>query len=696
MSDGLPQTGNAPRIIQQAQARGEQVVRLVSLPEALENNARAQRLEGEVVRQNQDGSTRIRTPQGDVDIEIRGRQPQPGQRVEVDVPAGRPPRQAVVRNAPDPAPQQRAPDQQPVQTQLARTQVRADVIAQNARSDQARALIDNTVRPQPSQQTQQASQARPAPQAQSLPLPTPQTSNPAAPLPPGTPVRLTPISTAQVQQFLNTFTQTIQVTPTTIQTAAFQAVQAVQNVLNQNTQTLLTLTQSPAPQLPQAPVQTALQPTPQAQPPILQNPVQTLLQTQTLPQSFTAPVQILPASAQATPSTPLQNIPPVLQTLTFTALPASPIATTPVQPIQAGFTPTSAFDVKVQNILQNTQLPLTEITAAPRETARPAPLPAQIGLPQSITAPTAQAGQIGGQVTGFTPQNLPIVSFQFVGQSLPQSFVLQYQAANLTLGSQIIVQPNALTTPNAAQAAGQITGAPQSTLAQVPQALLAFGNQFPPLLMEETYQTLLQAAPALAANMARALPSPANPAQLGAAALLFLTAVRSNDLSSWLGDRKIDILQRLNQTNLLSRLTGGGGTPAPQASVDVSAPSGEWRAVPLPMFWDGEIQRVNLFVKKDQDGQETDDVEKTQTRFIFDLTLSRMGDVQVDGLMREDRLDMVIRTQNPLSAPMQQVLKQVYTKALDSEALRGELGFQGDPRQWVNILKAEQNFGAEA
>ena len=394
MNDSLSQTGNTPRIIQQNAAKAETTVKIITLPEALQNNARGQRLEGEVVRQNADGSTRVRTPQGDVDIEVRGRQPQPGQRVEIDLPAGRPPRQAVVRNAldaPPPQTQTRGTDQQPVQTQLTRTQVRADVIVQNARSDQARALIDNTARPQP--QATQPAPARPTsapPQAQTYTAPPLQTNTGAAPLPPGTPVRLTPISTAQVQQFLNQFAQTIQVTPTSIQTAAFQAMQSVQTVLSQNVQTLLNVTAPPKQLLAQSPVQPQLQLQAQAH---AQTPLQNLLQSVSTP-----PVQILPAGTQtpANLAIQLQTLLPPQQSVPLTALPQSPIHTQiPAQ----SFTAPMPFDVKVQNVLQTpAQIDLDGISqilqpVQQNQTVRTPSLPAQITLPQSITNAAAQRSE---------------------------------------------------------------------------------------------------------------------------------------------------------------------------------------------------------------------------------------------------------------------------------------------------------------
>ena len=330
MSDGLSQTGGTPRILQQAQTRGEQVVRLITLPQALQDNARGQRLEGEVLKQNNDGTIRISTPQGDVDVEVKGRQPQPGQRLEVDVPAGRPPRQAVIRQSS----QQQQPSQneeQPVQSQIARTQSRADITARNVQSDQTRELIETAQRPIQSQSasSQQTATAKTRPTTiTQQPLPqhvTAQPQNTAAPLPQGTTVRLTPVSPAQVQQFITQFTQSAQITQAVVQNAAFQATLSVQNVLSQNTQTLLTTVTS---------VQSAQ---PAQTQPIQQNPVQTLLSSllKPLPQSSgqqaggsVPPSQspLFERLAQTAPQFLTANAEPELQTTlrpTIQILPAS-------------------------------------------------------------------------------------------------------------------------------------------------------------------------------------------------------------------------------------------------------------------------------------------------------------------------------------------------------------------------------------
>jgi hypothetical protein len=305
--------------------------------------------------------------------------------------------------------------------------------------------------------------------------------------------------------------------------------------------------------------------------------------------------------------------------------------------------------------------------------------------------PQAAAGTVTAQVTGFTAQNLPLVTLQWPGSSLPQSFVLQFNAANLPVGTQLTLQPqNMIVTQPGSITPGVLPGATSSM-----SSLIGLFGPGPWPIMDETYQTLLQISPQAAQALARSIPNPANSGQLGSAALLFIAAARSGDIGSWLGDKKIDALQKAGRNNLLGRLTQELSTLA-QRTADAASSTGEWRALPLPLFWEGEIQKIALYVKQDGGGRGEDDENGKQTRFIFDLDLNRMGGVQLDGLVRDKRFDLVVRTQTPLSNSMQQAMRQSYNEALQTTELHGDLSFQGDIKNWVNVLQKSEQYGASA
>ncbi|NQZ14729.1 MAG: hypothetical protein HRT94_07905 [Alphaproteobacteria bacterium] len=641
------------------------IVKIIRLPEGLQNNAKALRLEGTITQANNNGSVRIQTERGAIDVQFsNGRPPETGQQVSVNVPAGRPPRQVNVEQRPTNNSNSQPPPQQtntvPDRPSLANQQP-----VQRPEGGQPAA---------PQQNSQQPAQtaARP-PQAPLPPLPQagqtaaqPQTNSfPPAPLTEGTQVRLTSLPPHQanqiIQQSLNALTPINNIVTKT----AFTANLIAQNAASTITQnTLNILTPNPALNLT----------TP------IQNTLISFITNIAQPTQITPQISLTPIAAQsATPNVivPLGN---VIQPQAGAALPTQGS----IQVFQPNgvLLPTITSDGQVAGKID---VQVLEISNGTVRIVPPATnnVPSPLGLTQ-ITPPvtsTNTATTVTGQVTGFTPQGQPLVSLQLPNTPLPQNFVLQYTPNNITIGAQIKI---------AVQNVGLIP-TPATTALQSP-AMNTMLQGFQWAAFDDMVQTFLQQSPQNAAALLRNLPTPANPAQLGAIGLTAMAAVRSGDFSILLGDKKIEALQRLTRgSNLISRMSQDTSAPRLEA-----ASSSDWRAVPLPMFWEGEIHKITLFTRQEQDNQNKQDNENGSTRFIFDLSLSRMGDVQLDGYIKEGRLDLVVRTQNPFSAPMQQKMRRAYAGAISQAGLNGDLTFQGHTKNWVHVIKSEENFGTHA
>jgi hypothetical protein len=184
------------------------------------------------------------------------------------------------------------------------------------------------------------------------------------------------------------------------------------------------------------------------------------------------------------------------------------------------------------------------------------------------------------------------------------------------------------------------------------------------------------------------LPSPASPAQLGPAAIFFLAAIRSGDLGSWLGDKALDILKRDGKgTSVLSRL---GGETSTLSKLQAEPVSQDWRGFTLPLSWQNEIHKAAFYYRKGEKEDSDDDDKGRPTRFIFDLSLSRMGEVQIDGLLFGRRLDLAVRTLQRISPAMQQEMKKVYAGAMSETGYEGDIIFQDDPARWVKVIKEDK------
>lgn len=619
-----------------------QVVQIVSLPEGLQNNARAIRLQGEVIQQNDNGSIRVRTPQGDIDINVRGRQPQQGQKIDIDVPPGAPPKQATIQPTPTqaPKPQQQQPlPQTPPATTMPQPPVTRPDTPPPATGGTAQPLPPATGsgKPQtipPAQDVYQPVQAKPAQPVTALP-----------PLSPGQAVKLVPYLPTQAPpaladkpgQGLPAMPENLSIrdsiTPQTSAKANTIAAKGEGNLIT----TLLNAVKSALPQ------------------------------NMAMP-----PLQTKPAQQQAA-------VPAFFQT---------------PKPVPSVFFAPPVLSAKIESII----LPSGQTLIAPSVAAAPVPAAATSSIPQSQPAQTnIHVPSITVTVTEITPQQQPIIPIVMNNKGAVQNFVLQSPPASVPVGTQVTLQPqisqnvSSLSTPNNAP---PVTPFPPGTM-----SLPASASQLPPAwrsllplmqpasvwpAMDDLFQTFYQATPQAAQVMGRTIPSPSNGANFGPAVMLFAAALKSGDLQGWIGDKKLEMIQKLGKDSILSRLSGETSSLA--ANNDAAAT--DWKSFPIPMLWQNEISKVMFHVRKEPSENEQEQGEDG-TRFVMDLSLTRMGDVQLDGLVRGKRLDLIVRTQLPVSSMMQEAMAAAYATALDGTDIYGEIGFQSDRTNWENILERQ-------
>jgi hypothetical protein len=642
MSDtGFPRfpAGAAPNVLG-GQTRGaEGNAQLISAPpnvlDDVQTLRQSVRLQGEVIQENKDGSVRVRTERGDIDVRAQDVRPAPtrGARVEVEI---APQRDAnggrsdrvdsatvrVIRPAPE----------ETVRVRDNATPVEVDVRPQTRQSaDQA--SIQTTARDNNAQLSQLATrtitQSAP-PSAQGLP-------------PEGALVRLTPAP------------------------PVINAVNAAAETLNQLIST-------------------------SAQPLALASLINAA-QSDGLPIVTARPsaAVIVPSAAILTPNS-LQvggaqvSTPPiaVIAPPTINGIAPAPVGglqvTAPstgdaIAPLPA--TRAQSVDVRINSV----QAPAL-ILSAPLAGAAPA---SQGPAPNVITN-NQSAGALTGVVSGVGSGNLPQVSVFFPQSGQTQQFALQVPSPDVVVGARIEVTPQASTGLNSAAVAA-------STL-----PLAAQVAPQPWALLEDIQVHLAKAAPRAAMAMSAMTPSPANPAQFGPAVLFFIAAVRGGDITQWLSERGLDVLSKSGK-GLLSKLSQEGQTLTQSAR---EAAAQDWRTVNLPMAWEGQIHKVALYYKH-ENAPEDGGIEGAQgTRFVFDLSLDRMGQVQVDGLFRPvsvdgKRLDIMVRTEEIFSEATRAEMRRVYANALRHTDVGGELSFQNDGAQWVTVQSATREaLGVDA
>ena len=678
---GTNPPGQTPRILTSA----ETAVKLITVPTEVKAQLKAERvsirLQGEVVQQNNNGSIRVRTPSGDVDVQVREGQARPerGQRVELEIQTpradGRAPETATLREIARPA-QTDAPEQRASSTPVD-VQVREGQPAPEARQPlpadvrHAQNTAQQTQNPLPPEGSVVRLQPLPVRSAESLPFP------------------------EFAQEIVSSLPSRVNFLAQVISSEAVSDLQqAVLNVAAppplQTTQVLNA--QIPAPT--SAPVQNVLPPVlvTSLQAPALPQPQTATPQPVILPQTSAVQSAFIPASQPgqpnptitATPALTVQAVPQrpvlnILETVRQNVLApiqqAANLITPKALPLDALIEKISPPEITIQPPGTTQDIRATELIKTQIEAIK--------SQPENLIIHNQKAPSLSGIVTNVTSDSLPVLTVFFPQTGVEQAFALQFPAENITIGTQIQVTPQ---TSVSAQA---------TTAATLPQILPlpVYLQPQPWPAMDDVLQVLARSVPQTAQAMVNVTPSPANPAQLGPAMLFFIAAVRGGDLTQWMGNRATDALRTERSGNVLSRLLGEAPTLTRIASEQMPQ---DWRALNIPLYWEGDMHKIALYYKQEREESDSAEAGLKSTRFVFDLALDRMGKVQIDGLFRPvseggTRLDVVLRTEDLFSQSTQAEMRRVYAKALRDTQITGELSFQNQPDQWVTIQADQEN-----
>ncbi len=208
--------------------------------------------------------------------------------------------------------------------------------------------------------------------------------------------------------------------------------------------------------------------------------------------------------------------------------------------------------------------------------------------------------------------------------------------------------------------------------------------------MKEVMAMLAAADPVLARHLAQTvLPQPNK--RLTTNLTFFLAALRGGDAAGWLGGDAVDSLERRGGGRLLAQLREDFQAAARQAAE----PTAEgWRSMAIPFGPPEQISRMQLAVRNALDGDEKtgdggDDKGKAQ-RFLLDLSFSRLGPMQLDGLVRPGRFDLMIRTLDLLPAELRQGIGELFRDSLETVGFAGTIGFQTGAHRWAKVQTGRQ------
>lgn len=343
------------------------------------------------------------------------------------------------------------------------------------------------------------------------------------------------------------------------------------------------------------------------------------------------------------------------------ATPATaPTIPTPAQPSPASAASSpSAANPSAPPLTIGQKLTLELVSVLPLATdAAPSQTMLQTAMPNAIVATLKQV----------SPNGQPILA-------TPHGLVALDREVDWPAGTRLIMLPLPETpSPIPSEPGrGQMWGALLETAALVDRDASRLpapsaGNAAPaPSTSSPLASTPPRADDLLAQNLPRIGP------HLATGLAAFLRARLGDDNGRWPGPDLRRALETAGRPELVARLEQGFAELAKLAPGN----DGNWRSVILPLLDEHALHQARLAIRRDPPkGQIPAEGRPASVHFLLDLELSRLGAMQLDGLVRGKRFDLMLRTHKPLDGFMQREIETLFAEAKAATGMTGEIFFQ--------------------
>ena len=159
--------------------------------------------------------------------------------------------------------------------------------------------------------------------------------------------------------------------------------------------------------------------------------------------------------------------------------------------------------------------------------------------------------------------------------------------------------------------------------------------------------------------------------KLTATMAIFIAAIRMGNPSLWLGHENRNIINR-TQPGLIRGLDEDF-----LLMQRASEPSDSgWRAFFFPMLSDEQLSQIQLFIHQDKNSQNKDKNSSRKTRFIVNLKLDNIGELQIDGRVNSVMVDLLVQTIKPLPLKLKKGMRDVFKNTLERTEIDGNIVFK--------------------
>ena len=154
---------------------------------------------------------------------------------------------------------------------------------------------------------------------------------------------------------------------------------------------------------------------------------------------------------------------------------------------------------------------------------------------------------------------------------------------------------------------------------------------------------------------------------LGSRLLFYLAALRRGEVRAWLDGAPLDALTRVGRDDLVTRIHDDFA----DLSQLAAAPKADWRLYVLPVLVGGHIHQLRIFVHSPPISESRDDAH----RVVTEIDLPALGELQLDALLRQHRMDMILRSRAPLASARQAQIRELVGQATAWGRVDGEITF---------------------
>lgn len=168
--------------------------------------------------------------------------------------------------------------------------------------------------------------------------------------------------------------------------------------------------------------------------------------------------------------------------------------------------------------------------------------------------------------------------------------------------------------------------------------------------------------------------------------LFFMAALKAGDMRQWLGNRMAAALES-KAPDIAGRLKTD---MAQMQQWFLHSPFDQWNSMLLPIMHQQQIDYARLYLRDEQTEGEQDGSTTQGQRFILDVKLSHLGDMQFDGFVRpattKKQFDLVVRSVKPLETVLTNDIRSLFDTALATTGYTGYLAFQQGAQSFVRPM----------